>query len=98
MRVIEAQCPWSWCLTITPHIKQMRTWGCIETPGLDVTRSAGGSVGSSGDVAYGAVRPRRAPMSGHGWAGDPGQEQWLPGLGVGDQHQVGPAECDGRAG
>src|SRR5690348_13908277 len=25
MQVIEAQCPWSWRLTITLHIKQIRT-------------------------------------------------------------------------
>jgi hypothetical protein len=26
MRVIEAQCSWPWRLTITPHIKQIRTF------------------------------------------------------------------------
>ncbi len=34
MRVIEAQCSWTWRLTITPHINQIRTTTRTERPDL----------------------------------------------------------------
>jgi hypothetical protein len=50
MRVIEAQCSWSWHLTITPHINQIRVRRRAERPNLRA---------STGDRRGVARRPER---------------------------------------